>query len=198
MKIYLLIISFIHQEDQLSHILYRQCHGRCWYIPDCSWNAESLWSWRGSADPWSNPGYHPFWEAPSTEWEESIIVSLYKGKGVALEWRNYWGLKLLDQVIKVLERMAENFLRQQMHINDMQFGHLPGRSTYSLYTSYKKCSVPSTWNCTWPLSIWNIASSGHYELKIAFSSTRERGQSVQWHGVTHDCQDDCLYSCQKE
>ena len=25
--------------------------------------------------------------------------------------------------------MAENFLRQQMHINGMQFGHLPGRST---------------------------------------------------------------------
>ena len=49
---------------------------------------------------------------------------------------------------------------------------------YSLYTSYKKCSVPSTWNCTWPLSIWNIASSGHYELKIAFTSTREREVKV--------------------
>ena len=65
-----------------------------------------------------------------TEWEESIIIiSLYNGKCVALEQGNYWGLKLLDQVVKVLERVAENFIRQQMHINDMQFGHLPGRST---------------------------------------------------------------------
>ena len=28
----------------------------------------------------------------STEWEESIIVSLNKGKGVALEQKNYWAL----------------------------------------------------------------------------------------------------------
>ena len=35
-----------------------------------------------------------------TEWEQSIIFSLYKGKGVALARWNYWGLKWLDQVIK--------------------------------------------------------------------------------------------------
>ena len=59
-----------------------------------------------------------------TEWEESIIVSLYKGKYIALERGNYRGLKLLDQVMKVLERVAENFLRQ-VRINDMQFGFIP-------------------------------------------------------------------------
>ena len=64
-----------------------------------------------------------------TEWEESTIISLYKGKGVALERGNYRGLKLLDQVMKVLERVAENFLRQQVCIDDMQFGFMPGRST---------------------------------------------------------------------
>ena len=42
-----------------------------------------------------------------TEWEESIII-LYKGKGVTLERRNYRDLKLLDQVMKVQERVAEN------------------------------------------------------------------------------------------
>ena len=31
------------------------------------------------------------------EWEESIIVSLYKGKDFALERGNYGGLRLLDQ-----------------------------------------------------------------------------------------------------
>ena len=29
-----------------------------------SWNAESLWSSKGSADLWSNRGYHPFQEDP--------------------------------------------------------------------------------------------------------------------------------------
>ena len=47
-----------------------QCHQAdeiwqgCGYIPDHSWNAESLWSWRGSADLLSHRGYHPFWEDP--------------------------------------------------------------------------------------------------------------------------------------
>ena len=63
-----------------------------------------------------------------TEWEQSIIVSLCKGKGITLERGNYRGIKLLDQVIKVLERVAENFLRQ-VHIDDMQSGFLPGYST---------------------------------------------------------------------
>ena len=63
-----------------------------------------------------------------TEWEESIIVSLYKGKGFALEWGNYQGLKLLDQVMKVLQGVAENFL-WQVHIDDMQFGFMPEHST---------------------------------------------------------------------
>ena len=64
-----------------------------------------------------------------TECEESIIISFYKGKGVALECGDYRGLKLLDQVMKVLERVAENFLWQQVCIDNMQFGFMPGRST---------------------------------------------------------------------
>ena len=64
-----------------------------------------------------------------TEWEESIIVSLYKGKDVTLERGFYGGLKLLDQVMKVLERVAENFLWHQVRINDIQFGFMPGCST---------------------------------------------------------------------
>ena len=45
----------------------------------------------------------------SSEWQESHIVSVYKGKGAAL---NYRGLKLIDQVMKVLERVVEGFIRQ--------------------------------------------------------------------------------------
>ena len=54
------------------------------YIYDRSWNAESV----------------------------IIIVSLYNVKGTALERGNYRSLKLLDRVMRVLERVAENTLRQ--------------------------------------------------------------------------------------
>ena len=68
------------------------------------------------------------------KWEERITVSLYKGKGVALERGNYWGLKLPDQVVKFLETVAENFLRQQVRVDGMQFGLMPGRSTtYAIF-----------------------------------------------------------------
>ena len=68
-----------------------------------------------------------FGKIPS-EWEESIIVSLKTGKGVALERGNYRGIKLLDQVMNALEMVAKNFLRQ-VRIDDMQFGFMPGCST---------------------------------------------------------------------
>ena len=37
------------------------------------------------------------------DWEESHILNLYKGKGEALDRGNYHGLKLTDQVMKLLE-----------------------------------------------------------------------------------------------
>ena len=37
-----------------------------------------------------------------SDWEQSFIVYLYKGKGDALERGNYHGLKLTKQVMKVL------------------------------------------------------------------------------------------------
>ena len=40
-----------------------------------------------------------------TDWEESFIVCLYKGKGDALDRGNYRGLKLTEQAMKILERI---------------------------------------------------------------------------------------------
>ena len=64
-----------------------------------------------------------------SEWQESHIVSVYKGKGDALNRFNYKGLKLIDQVMKVLERVVEGFIRQRVVINDMQCGFMQGRGT---------------------------------------------------------------------
>ena len=59
----------------------------------------------------------------------SFIVCLYKGKGDALERGNYRGLKLTEQVMKVLERIVDGLIRQVLSTDDSQFGFVPGRGT---------------------------------------------------------------------
>ena len=67
-------------------------------------------------------------EMPS-EWDLSYIINCYKGKGDALVRGNYRGLKLLDQVLKVIERVLEPLIRAQVDIDAMQFGFVPGKGT---------------------------------------------------------------------
>ena len=62
-------------------------------------------------------------------WEQSFIVCFYKGKGDALERGNYHGLKLTEQVMKVLKRIVDGLIRQLVSINNSQFGFVPGRGT---------------------------------------------------------------------
>ena len=64
-----------------------------------------------------------------TDWQESFIVNLYKGKGDALNRGNYRGLKLIEQVMKVLERVVEGLIRQRVEIDEMQFGFMSGCGT---------------------------------------------------------------------
>ena len=55
-----------------------------------------------------------------SDWEQSFIVCLYKGKGDALERGNYRGLKLTEQVMKILERIVDGLIRQWVSIDDSQ------------------------------------------------------------------------------
>ena len=64
-----------------------------------------------------------------SEWEQSFILCLYKGKGDALERGNYRGLKLTEQVMKIVERIVDGLIRQLVSIGDSQFGFVPGRGT---------------------------------------------------------------------
>ena len=64
-----------------------------------------------------------------SDWEDSFIINIYKGKGDALERGNYRGLKLLDHVMKGMERVIEKIIRESISIDDMQFGFMPGRGT---------------------------------------------------------------------
>ena len=63
------------------------------------------------------------------DWADSFIINCYKGKGGALDRGNYRGLKLMDQVMKVVERVLEKLVRERVNIDDMQFGFMPGRGT---------------------------------------------------------------------
>ena len=56
---------------------------------------------------------------PPKGWEESFTLKLYKGKGEA--HGNYGGLKLTDQVMKLLEWVVLH-LREMVNIKEMQLG----------------------------------------------------------------------------
>ena len=53
-------------------------------------------------------------------------MSLFKGNGSALDRWNYRGLKLTDQVLKVVEKIIEKIIRECRVIDGMQFGFMPG------------------------------------------------------------------------
>ena len=64
-----------------------------------------------------------------SDWKLSYVVGLYKGKDDALSRDNYRGLKLLDQVMKIIERVLDSVIRYQVDIDSMQFGFMPCRGT---------------------------------------------------------------------
>ena len=63
------------------------------------------------------------------DWEMSFILNLYKGKGDALNRGNYRGLKLTEHVMKVMERIVDEMIREMIAIDEMQFAFVPGRGT---------------------------------------------------------------------
>ena len=46
-----------------------------------------------------------------------------------MERGNYCGLKLTEQVMKVLERIVDDLIRQVVSIDDSKFDFVPGRGT---------------------------------------------------------------------
>ena len=92
-----------------------------------------------------------------TDWQESFIVNLYKGKGDALNRGNYRGLKLIEQVMKVLEHVVEGLVRQRVEIDEMQCGFMSAVALlmqFLLYVSYRRSTWLPTSCSTWPSSTW--------------------------------------------
>ena len=92
-----------------------------------------------------------------TDWQKSVTVNLYKGKGDALNRGNYRGLKLIEQVMKVLERVVEGLIRQTVEIDEMQLAScLAGAllMQFLLHVSYRRSTWLPTSRSTWPSSTW--------------------------------------------
>ena len=64
-----------------------------------------------------------------SEWGDSFVLSIFKGKGEAIDRGNYRGLKLKEHVSKVVERIIEVIIRAVVNVDDMQFRFMPGRGT---------------------------------------------------------------------
>ena len=63
------------------------------------------------------------------DWRKSILVPVYKRKGDPLVSGSYKAIKLLEQPMKVLERVLEKRIRCQVSIDNMHFGFMPGKGT---------------------------------------------------------------------
>ena len=63
------------------------------------------------------------------DWRKSILVPVYKGKGDSLVCGSYRAINLLEQPMKVLERVLEKRIRCQVSIDNMQFGFMSGKGT---------------------------------------------------------------------
>ena len=69
------------------------------------------------------------------DWKSSVILPIYKGKGDPMECGSYRKIKLLEHATKVVERIFEHKIWQQIEVNDMQFGFMKGkRTTNAIFT----------------------------------------------------------------
>ena len=68
-------------------------------------------------------------EQMPSDWRQSILIPIFKGKGDIQECKNYRGIKLLSHTLKIWERVVDRRMRQCTHIHESQFGFMPGRST---------------------------------------------------------------------
>ena len=57
-------------------------------------------------------------------------MNCYKGKGDALLRVIYKELKVLNQVMKVMEHILATIMRTQVDIDAKKFGFMPGRGTF--------------------------------------------------------------------
>ena len=63
------------------------------------------------------------------EWKLSLLVQVFKGKGDPLNSNSRRGIKLLEHVFKMYEKVLDRRLREVIDIDKMQYGFMPKRGT---------------------------------------------------------------------
>ena len=63
------------------------------------------------------------------EWKTSVIVPIFKGKGDVMSCGSYTGVKLLEYVMKVVERVLKRQTRTLVNLNRMQFEFMARKGT---------------------------------------------------------------------
>ena len=62
-----------------------------------------------------------------------MVLPIYKGKGDPMECGSYREIKLSEHAMKVVERIFEHRIRQQIEIDDVQFGFAGKGTTDAIF-----------------------------------------------------------------
>jgi len=87
------------------------------------------------------------------DWNSSVVLPVYKGKGDPVECGSYRGIKLLEHAMKVVERTFEYSIRQQIEIDDMQFGYMKGKGTTDAIFIVRQ--MPEYFKVKGEMTLWN-------------------------------------------
>ena len=63
------------------------------------------------------------------DWKHSTLIRIFKGKGNILHCGDYRGMKLLEHMMKVYERIIDSRIREQVAVDEIQFGFMTGKGT---------------------------------------------------------------------
>ena len=64
-----------------------------------------------------------------SEWDDTFILSIFKGKGEAIDCGNSCGLKLTERVLKVVKQIIEVIISDVVNVDDVKFGFMSGCGT---------------------------------------------------------------------
>ena len=63
------------------------------------------------------------------EWKTSVLIPIFKGRGDVMDCSAYRGIKLLEHVMNIVEKVLKRRIRNLVHLDKMLFGFMHGKGT---------------------------------------------------------------------